>query len=190
MQTGRSWGVLGELPFIRNPFHSTEASHEITSEAATVTNYDPGWFLMLLTVIPAILAGVISIGVAQLTSRLGYGEYDTTVVLVLGILLIGWIGASLLISTGLLQILAVTLAMAGAFAVTRNVTASSYGWILGVLVLFAAFIGLDALGIYGGVDQTGIPQGRLARHLRVSYSVGLFVFGAIGGKIVQVIQQL
>lgn len=60
-------------------------------------------------------------------------------------LIIGWIGVSLLVTTSLRQILAVTFSMIGAFAVTRSITASSYGWVLGVVLMFAAFIGLNAL---------------------------------------------
>lgn len=90
-----------------------------------MTNFDPGWFLMLLSVIPAVIAGVVSIGVAHLASRLGYGEYETTVTVILGVLIVGWTGGSLVLSTSMLHILAVALSMVGAFAVTRSITAST-----------------------------------------------------------------
>lgn len=154
-----------------------------------VTNFDPGGFLMLLTVIPAVAAGVVSVGIAQVSARLGYGEYETNVTVVLAILVIGWIVASFLFTTSMLQILAVILAMIGAFAVTRSVTASSYGWVIGVVLLFGAFTALTVLGIYQGVDQTGRPQGLIARHLRVFYYAGLFVSGAIGGKAAQLFRR-
>lgn len=90
-----------------------------------MTNFDPVGFLMLLTVIPAVVAGAISVGVSQLTSRHGYGDYETTVAAVVGVLIIGWIGVSLLVTTSMMQILAVMLSMIGAFAATRSITASS-----------------------------------------------------------------
>jgi nitrate/nitrite transporter NarK len=92
-----------------------------------MTNFDPGAFLLLLTVIPAVVAGVVSITLAHLTARLGYGEYKTNVAALLAVLIIAWIVAAVLVSTNLLQILAVVLAMVGAFAVTWSITASSYG---------------------------------------------------------------
>lgn len=150
-----------------------------------MTNFDPGGLLMLLTVIPAVVAGAVSISGAHLLTRLGYGEYETTVAVILGILIVVWIGASLLITTSMLTILAVTLAMAGAFIVTRNITAASYGWVLGVVLLFAAFTAVSILGIYKGVDQTGRPQGLIAQHFYIFYAVGLFAFGAVCGKAVQ-----
>ena len=154
-----------------------------------MTNFDPGGFLVLLTVIPAVVAGVISIGGAHLASRLGYGTYETNVAILVGLMIVGWIGAALVVSTSMLQILAVTLSMVGAFAATRSITASSYGWVLGVVLLFVAFLGLSAVGVYKGVDQTGVPQGPIARHLFSFYSGGLFVFGAVGGKAVELFQQ-
>lgn len=150
-----------------------------------MTNFDPGGLLLLLTVIPAIVAGSVSIGMAKLVAWLGYGAYETNVLACLVAMIVGWIAASLVISTAMLQILAVTLAMVGAYAVSRSITATSYGWVLGVVFLFGAFIGLSALGIYEGVDRTGRPQGIIAQHFYWFYGVGLFVFGALGGKVVQ-----
>lgn len=149
-----------------------------------MTNFDPGGFLLLLTVIPAVVAGAISIGVAELGSRLGYGSYDVLVAAVLGVLLLGWIGAALVVSTAMLQILAVTLSMVGAYAVTRSIRATSYGWVLGVVGLYVAFGVLTATGIYQGVDQQGVPQGVISRNLYAFYILGLFVSGALGGKLV------
>lgn len=154
-----------------------------------MTNFDPGGFLVLLTVIPAVVAGVVSIGAARLASRLGYGAYETNVAAILGLLILGWIGASLVVTTSMLRILAVTLSMVGAYAATRSIMASSYGWVLGVVLLFAAFVGLSALGVYQGVDQAGRPQGFISRHLFALYYVGLFAFGAVGGTAVQQFQQ-
>ncbi len=154
-----------------------------------MTNFDPGGFLMLLTVIPAIAAGAVSIGMAHLTARLGLGDYETNVAVVLATLLLGWIAAAFVVSTGMLQILAVTLAMAGAYGTTRSVAASSYGWVLGVVLLFVTYAGVAAMGIYKGVDQTGRPQGLLSRHLRVFYYAGLLGFGAVGGKAVQAVRR-
>lgn len=154
-----------------------------------MTNFDPGGFLLLLTVIPAAVAGVVSITLAHVAARLGYGEYDTNVVGLLAVLIIAWIVAALFVSTGMLQILAVVLAMFGAFAVTRSITMSSYGWVLGILLLFAAFTVLSAVGLYRGVDQTGRPQGIIARHLDLFYYSGLLIFGAIGGAVVDVIRR-
>lgn len=141
---------------------------------------------MLLTVIPAVVAGVVSIGAAHLAARLGVGDYETNVAVVVGGLLLAWIAASLVVSTGLLVILAVTLSMVGAFLVTRSITETSYGWVLGIVLLFVAFLALDALGIYRGVDRTGRPQGLLTRHLRAFYYLGLLVAGAVAGKVVEV----
>jgi hypothetical protein len=94
-----------------------------------VTNFDPGGLLLLLTVIPSAVAGVVSVGVAHLAARLGYGEYDSNVAIVLGVLAAAWVVASLLVSTEMVQILAVGLAMVGAFAVTRSVTwLPTAGW--------------------------------------------------------------
>lgn len=149
-----------------------------------MTNFDPGGFLLLLTVIPAVVAGVVSITLAHVAARVGHGEYDTNVVVVLAVLIVAWIVAAIVVSTGMLQMLAVVLAMIGAFAVTRSVTVSSYGWVVGVVLLFATFIVLSAGGVYRGVDQTGRPQGLIARHLYLFYYSGLLIFGAIGGKVV------
>lgn len=154
-----------------------------------MTNVDPGGLLLLLTVIPAVVAGVVSVGVAALAARLGYGTYETTVVTVLGVLILAWIAASLVVSTGLLQILAVTLSMAGAYLATRDVSAASVGWVLGVVLLFAAFAALSATGVYQGVDQSGRPQGLLARHLAAFYAVGLLLGGVVGGAVVRVSRQ-
>ncbi|MFB6232727.1 MAG: hypothetical protein ABEH61_00560 [Haloarculaceae archaeon] len=152
-----------------------------------MTNFDPGGFLVLLTAIPAVVAGVFSVSLAHLTARLGYGDYETNVIVIVGVLLAGWAVAAFVISTAMLYILAVTLSMAGAFAVTRSVTDASYGWVLGVVLLFLAFTVLATAGIYQGVERTGAPQGLVARHLAVSYLVGLFVCGAAGGKAVQIL---
>lgn len=152
------------------------------SPTARTTNFDPGGLLMLLTVV----AGAVSVGVATLASRLGYGAYERNVAAVLGVLLAGWVVASLLVSTAMLRILAVTLAMAGAFVTTRDVAASSYGWVLGVVLLFAA---LSALDIYAWVDRTGTPRGLLSRHFPVFYHVGLFVAGAVGGLAVEAVRR-
>jgi predicted outer membrane lipoprotein len=154
-----------------------------------MTSFDPGGLLLLLTVIPAVVAGVVSITLAHVAARLGYGTYDTNVVGILAVLLTAWTVAAFLVSTSMLQILAVVLAMIGAFAVTRSITASSYGWVLGVVLLFAAFSVLSAVGVYQGVDQTGRPQGLIARHLSLFYYGGLLIFGAIGGKLVEAVQR-
>jgi len=153
-----------------------------------VTNFDPGGFIMLLTVLPATIAGVLSIGLARLASRFGYGGYERNVAAIVAVLLVGWVGAALVISTGMLLILAVTLSMVGAFAVTRSVRTTSYGWVLGVVLMFVAFGVLSALGIYRGVDQAGVPQGFISRHLEAFYFGGLLVFGAIGGVAVKAVQ--
>lgn len=150
-----------------------------------MTNFDPGGLLLLLTVIPTVVAGTVSIGVAKFVAWLGYGDYETDVVVSLGAMIVAWIAASLVVSTEMLQILAVTLSMVGAYAVTRSITASSYGWVLGVVLLFIAFVGLDALGLYQGVDRTGRPQGLISQHFYWFYAVGLFGFGALGGKAVE-----
>jgi hypothetical protein len=154
-----------------------------------MTNFDPGGFLMLLTVIPAVVAGVVSIGLAHLVARLGYGTYETNVVSILAVMVVGWIAAALIVSNGMLTILAVVLAMVGAFAATRDVTASSYGWVFGVVLLFVAFVVLSALGIYRGVDNTGRPQDVISGNLGVFYAGGLFVFGAIAGKAVAMLRE-
>jgi predicted outer membrane lipoprotein len=154
-----------------------------------VTNFDPGGFLVLLTVIPAVVAGAVSVGLAQVSARFGYGDYETNVAAVLGVLVLGWIAAALVVSTSMLYILAVTLAMAGAFAATRSVSAASYGWVLGVVLLFAAFAVLAALGVYEGVDRAGQPQDPVSRNLAAFYVGGLFALGAAGGKAVQFVQR-
>jgi hypothetical protein len=154
-----------------------------------MTNFDPGGILLLVTVIPAIVAGAVSIGVAHLTTQLGYGTYETNVVAILGVLIVGWVIASVLVTTSMLRILAVVLAMLGAFAVTRSITATSYGWVLGVVLLFVVFTALSVFGVYRGVDQTGRPQGPIAENLYVFYYGGLLVFGAVSGKAVQVMQR-
>lgn len=154
-----------------------------------MTNFDPGGLIMLFTVIPAIIAGILSIGGAHLSSRLGFGDYDQTVVVIIGVLLIGWIGASLVISNSMLIILGVVLSMVGAYAVTRSIRATSYGWVLGVVLMFVAFGILSSIGIYKGVDQTGVPQDVISRQLEFFYFGGLLVFGAIGGGVVTALQQ-
>lgn len=153
-----------------------------------MTNFDPGGFLMLLTVIPAVVAGVISIGLAHLAARLGYGEYERNVMGILGVLIGGWVIAALVVSTGMLLILAVTLAMAGAYLVTRSITTASYGWVLGVVLMFVVFGLLSGLNIYQGVNQTGVPQDLISQHLEIFYYAGLLVFGAIAGKTVALLR--
>lgn len=153
-----------------------------------MTNFDPGGFLLLLTVLPTVVAGVVSITLAYVTAWLGYGEYETAVVALVVVLIGAWIVTAVLVSTSLLQILAVVFAMIGAFAVTRDITTSSYGWVLGVILLFAAFSVLSAVGVYRGVDQAGRPQGVIARHLSLFYYIGLLIFGAIGGKVVAMLR--
>jgi len=81
------------------------------------------------------------------------------------VLVLWWIAAALVVSTGMLYILAVTLAMAGAFA------------------------GLSAAGVYHGVDGAGQPQDPVSRNLAAFYAGGLFAFGAVGGKVVQLLQR-
>ncbi|MDZ7850197.1 MAG: hypothetical protein U5K70_05085 [Halodesulfurarchaeum sp.] len=152
-----------------------------------MTNFDPGGFLILLTVIPTVIAGATSIGVAHLTARLGYGDYDRNVVLLLVLMVSVWILAALLVTTSMLVILSVVLAMAGAYAATRNVTSASYGWVLGVLLLSVAFALLSAVWVYQGVDQLGRPQGLLSRHVSLFYAVGLVGFGALGGTVVELV---
>ena len=154
-----------------------------------MTNFDPGGFLVLLTVIPAVVAGTVSVGLAQVSAGLGYGDYESNVAAVLGVLLLGWIAASFVVSTGMLYILAVALAMAGAFAATRSVSATSYGWVLGVVLLFVAFAGLSAAGVYQGVDGAGQPRDPVSRNLAAFYAGGLFAFGVVGGKAVQLVQR-
>lgn len=155
-----------------------------------MTNFDPGGFLILLTTIPAVIAGVVSVGLAHLTARLGYGDYETNVAALLGVLVVGWVGAALVVSTAMLYVLLVVLSMVGAYAATRSVSAASYGWVLGVVGVFVAFTVLAALGIYQGVDRSGVPQDFISRNLAVSYTVGLLAFGAAGGKAVQVGRRL
>jgi len=155
-----------------------------------VTNFDPGGFLVLLTTIPAVVAGAVSIGLAHLIDRLGYVDYERAVVAILGVLVFAWVIAALVVSTAMLYILIVTLAMVGAYAATRSVRAASYGWVLGVVLLFLAFAVLSALGVYKGVDQSGTPQDFISQNLAISFFVGLFVCGAVGGKTVQLGQRL
>lgn len=154
-----------------------------------MTNFDPGGFLVLLTTIPAVIAGVVSIGLAHLVARLGYGDYETNVAAILGALVVAWVGAALVVTTGMLYVLLVVLSMVGAYAATRSVSAASYGWVLGVAGLFVAFTVLAAVGVYQGVDQRGVPQDIISRNLAVSYTVGLLAFGALGGKGVQVVRE-
>jgi len=153
-----------------------------------MTNFDPGGLLLLLTVIPAVVAGAVSITLAHAAAWLGYGEYDTNVAVVLAILLAAWIVTAVFVSTSMLRILAVVLAMVGAFAVTRSVTVSSYGWVLGVVLLFAAFVVLSVADVYRGVDRTGRPLGIVARNLSLFYYGGLLVAGAVGGKVAEAIR--
>jgi hypothetical protein len=150
-----------------------------------MTNIDPGGLLVALTVIPAVIAGTVSVGTAHLVARLGYGTYERAVLAVLAVLVVGWVGAALVVSTSMLHILAVTLSMVGAFAVTQSVRSASYGWVLGVVLFFVAFLGMDWLGLYQGVDGSGRARGIVARHLFAFYYGGLFLFGAVGGKIVE-----
>lgn len=150
-----------------------------------MTNFDPGGLLALLTLLPAVVAGAVSVVAAHLADRLGVAAYERAVVAALALLVLAWVAAALVVSTGMLTILLVVLAMVGAYAATRDVTAASYGWVLGVVLLFLAFLVLSELGIYQGVDETGRPQGLLARHLMAFYAGGLFAFGAIGGAIVR-----
>lgn len=154
-----------------------------------MTNFDPGGLLLLLTVIPAVVAGILSIAGASLAARLGFGTYETNVAAILAVMIVAWIAAAFVVSTAMLQILAVTLAMAGAYAATRSVAESSYGWVLGVIILFGAFTALSALGIYQGVDRTGRPQGILSQHFYWFYAGGLLAFGALGGRSVQVLNR-
>lgn len=160
----------------------------VRAKRECMTNFDPGGLLLLLTVIPAVAAGLVSITLAHVAAWVGYEEYETSVVVLLAVLISAWIVAAFLVSTSLLQILAVVLAMIGAFAVTRSITASSYGWVLGVVLLFVTFIVLSTVGVYRGVDQTGRPQGSIARHVDMFYYGGLLIYGAIGGKVVETIQ--
>lgn len=151
-----------------------------------MTNFDPGGFLVMLTVLPSVIAGLISIGGGHLLAWAGIGSYPRNVVTVLGILIGGWILAALVVSTGMLYILSVVLAMAGAYIVTQNVTEASYGWVIGVILLLVLFIVLSVAGIYQGVTQTGRPRGFLSRHLVPAFLVGLFLCGAVGGKLATV----
>lgn len=155
-----------------------------------MTNFDPGGFLILLTTIPAVVAGVVSVGLAHLIAGLGYGDYETNVAALLGVLILAWIGAALVVSTAMLYVLLVVVAMVGAYAATRSVSDASYGWVLGVVGLFLAFTVLAALGVYQGVDQRGVPQDFISRNLAVSYTVGLLAFGAAGGKAIRVGRRL
>lgn len=153
-----------------------------------MTNFDPGGFLLLLTVIPAVVGGAISIALAHGLARLGVGKYETDVTVIVAVLVLAWIVAAAFVSTSMLAILAVTLSMVGAYAVTRDVTATSYGWALGVVLLFAVFVVLSVLGVYRGVDASGRPQGLIAQHLFAFYATGLLVCGAIAGKAVAIVR--
>jgi hypothetical protein len=104
-----------------------------------VTNFDPAGFLVLLTVIPSVAAGIVSIGGAHLAARLGVETYERSVLAIVGALIAVWVVAAVVVSTAVLQVLAVTLAMVGAYAATRNVSLSSYVWVVGVVLLFVAF---------------------------------------------------
>lgn len=182
-------GVVGSARQARFPVLVEAVFCRVGTKPNTVTNFDPAGFLLLLTVVPALAAGAISISLAHLVAGLGYGEYDTNVVVLLAALVGVWTVAAVAVSTSMLQILAVVLAMVGAFGVTRSVRAASYGWVLGVVLLFGAFVALSAVGVYRGVDQTGRPQGFIAEHLQLFYYGGLLAFGAIGGKLVAVVGQ-
>jgi hypothetical protein len=150
-----------------------------------MTNFDPGGLVMLLTVLVTVPAGVVSIGGAHLAARLGVGNYETDVVAILAVLLLAWVVAGFVVSDGMFLLLAVTLAMAGAFAVTRSVRDASYGWVLGVVLLFLAWWAAAAAGVYQGVDDRGRPQGPIARNLEAFYLGGLLVGGVVGGKLVE-----
>lgn len=155
-----------------------------------MTNFDPAGFLLLLTVIPAVVAGTVSITVGHVVSRLGVSDYERAVTATVGVLAAAWIVAAVLVSTGMLQILLVGLSMVGAYAVTRSVADTAYAWVLGVVLLFGAFVALSALGIYQGVDQRGRPQGIIAQNLSVFYAVGLFLGGVVAGGIVAGVRRL
>jgi hypothetical protein len=155
-----------------------------------VTNFDPAGFLVLLTVISSVAAGSVSMGGAHLAARLGVETYERSVLAIVGALIAVWVVAAVVVSTAMLQILAVTLAMVGAYAATRNVTASSYGWVLGVVLLFVAFTIASVTGVYQGVDPNGVPEGLVACNLQAFYYGGVFVFDAIGGAAVQRIRVL
>jgi len=152
-----------------------------------VTNFDPGGVLVVATVLPSAIAGVLSIGGAHIAARLGVADYDTTVVTILAVLTVAWVVTAVLVSTSLLQILGVGLTVVGAYAVTRSVRATSYAWVLGVVLFFAAFVALSVLGVYQGVDQRGRPQDPLARNLAVVYYGGVLAFGVIGGAVVRLV---
>lgn len=64
-------------------------------------------------------------GPAHVAARLR--DYETNVAVVVAVLIIGWVGAALVVSRGMVQILAATLAMVGAYAVTRSIAATSCG---------------------------------------------------------------
>lgn len=152
-----------------------------------MTNVDPGGLLVLLTVIPAVVAGGFSIGLAHLVAWLGDVSYRRTVWVVLGVLVLAWIVAALVVvgEATMLYVLAVGVAMLGAFVVTRDVSATSYGWVLGVVLLYLGFAVLSWAGLYAGVDRAGRPQGIIARNLLVFYLGGLFAGGMVGGAVVR-----
>ena len=149
-----------------------------------MTNFDPGGLLVLLTVIPSLVAGAVSIAGGHVAARLGYGRYEANVAALLGLLLLAWIAAALVVSTAMLTVLAVVLAMAGAYLASRDVAAASYGWVLGVVLLYVAFAALAAVGLYHGVDSRGRPVGVIARNVYAFYAGGLFACGAVGGAVV------
>lgn len=155
-----------------------------------MTNIDPGGILVLLTVILAVPAGIVSIALAHLVAWLGYGDYEGNVWAILAAMAVVLVVGSLVfVETSMLYILSVVLAMVGAYAVTRDRTATSYGWVLGVLFLYLGFALLSATGLYAGVDRTGTPQGVISRNLFVFYYGGLFVCGALGGAMVAVVRR-
>ncbi len=62
-----------------------------------MTNFDPGRLLVLFTVIPSVVVGVVAILLAHFASYFGYGEYDRNFVVFLG-LVGGVLGLLLLFS--------------------------------------------------------------------------------------------
>lgn len=155
-----------------------------------MTNFDPGGFLVLLTVIPSVVGGALAIAGAHAAARLGYGDYEHIVLVLTGVLLAVWIGLALRYSTSMLLILSVVLAMVGAYVVTRNVAAASYGWVLGVVFLYLGFALLSRVGLYQGVDSRGAPQGLIAANLPEFYWGGLFVCGVLGGAVVAGVKRM
>ncbi|PTD94719.1 hypothetical protein C9439_01000 [archaeon SCG-AAA382B04] len=94
---------------------------------------------------------------AHFASYAGYGEYERNVVFVLGFMVMFWIVAAFIINNSMLIVLSVVFAMVGAYATTGNIIVASYGWVLGVFLLYLAFPVLTFLGIYQGVNQQGVP---------------------------------